>query len=274
MTAKLLDISIDEYFALEAFSSSVAKTLISRSPAHARAGFRKAPTKAMERGDVIHKLLLGKGKDFEVLQFGDYKTKAAQTARDTAREQGRVPILAHQIETAALAAESVRVQLADRGIILDGLSEQALTWIEHTEFGDVKCKALFDHVWPDTGLALDIKSTHSAAPQDVERTAESFNYGVQWAAYTRGLASLDRSLEGRVAMAFVFCETEDEPYAVNVCEPDGAFRELGERRWLRAVREWARCTRDNNWPAYGTAVTPITAPPWALAREGYSTDER
>jgi hypothetical protein len=61
---------------------------------------------------------------------------------------------------------------------------------------------------------------------------------------------------------------------MNVCEPDGIFRELGERRWIRAVTEWARCTAENRWPSYGTTVNPITAPTWALAREGYPADDR
>ena len=274
MTAAFLDISPDEYFALDAFSSSAAKIVIARSPAHARAGYRKAPTKAMDRGDVIHKLLLGKGKDFEVIQHGDYKTKAAQEKRDAARAKGLTPVLAHHFESHCLAAESIRVQLADRGIVFDGLSEQAITWIEHTEFGDVTCKALFDHVWPEAGMILDIKTTENAAQSAIERTAENLNYGIQYAAYTRALAALDPGLVGRVAFAFAFCEVDEEPYAVNLCEPDGVFRELGERRWLRAVREWARCIRDNHWPTYGTAINPLSAPPWALAREGYATDER
>lgn len=273
MTATLLDVTPDEYHAIDAFSSTAAKTMISRSAAHARAGYRKKPTKGMDRGDVIHRLLLGKGKDYEVIQAGDFKTKAAQVARDAARAAGRVPVLAEDFEDYCTAAERIRVELADRKIILDGLSEQAITWTEHTEFGDVLCRGMFDHVWVDIGMILDLKVTADAAPSSVERTSENLGYAIQAAAYTRALTALDPDLAGRVAFAFAFCEAED-PWAINVSEPDGVFRELGERRWLRAVREWARCTAENKWPSYGTAVNPITAPPWALAREGYSTDER
>lgn len=273
MTAKLLDITTDEYFALDAFSQSAAKTLIARSPAHARAGHRKTPTKAMERGDIIGRLLLGKGKDYHVVQASDWRTKAAQQQRDDARAKGLVPVLADDFEDYCIVAESIRVQLADRNIILDGQSEQQITWAEHTEFGDVTCKGMFDHVWLDTGAIIDLKTTADAAPSAVERTAENLGYAIQCAAYTSALTKLDPNLAGRVAFAFVFAET-DEPYAVNVCEPDGIFRELGERRWQRAVREWARCIRDNHWPTYGTAINPITSPPWALAREGYTADER
>lgn len=270
----LLDVTPDEYHALDAFSSSAAKLTIARSPGHARVGYRKKPTKAMDRGDIIHRLLLGKGKDFHVVQAGDWRTKAAQQQRDQAREQGLVPVLAEDFEAHCTAAESIRVQLADRGIVLDGRSEQAITWTERTEFGDVTCKGLFDHVWPDKGVIIDIKTTSDASPSAVERTSENLGYAIQRAAYVRALTALDPSLAGRVAFAFVFCEVDDEPYAVNVCEPDGVFCELGERRWLRAVNTWARCLRDNHWPTYGAAVNPLSAPSWALSREGYTTDER
>lgn len=273
MTAQLLDIPPEEYFELDAFSSTAAKTIHLQSPAHARAGYRKVPTKAMDRGDVFHKLLLGKGKDFEVIPHVDYKTNAAKEKRDAARAQGKTPILAHQRESAAAAAEMIRAELAARDIVLDGRSEQVITWTESTKYGDVPCKAMLDHVWLETGVIVDIKTTENAAPVAVERTAENLGYGIQWAAYTRALAALDPSMVGRIAFAFVFCEIEEEPFALNVCEPDGAFQELGNRRWRRAVTAWAKCLRDNKWPSYGTAVNPISAPTWALARESTVTDE-
>ena len=203
MTAQLLDLPTDKYFALDAFSQSAAKTLINRSPAHARAGYRKTPTKAMERGDIIGRLLLGKGKDFEPIQAANYQTNAAKAKRDAAREQGLVPVLAHDLENYCLAAESIRVQLAERGIILDGQSEQQVAWTERTEFGDVTCKGMFDHVWLDTGIIIDLKTTADASPSAVERTAENLGYAIQYTTYTHTLTTLDPGLAGKVAFAFV-----------------------------------------------------------------------
>lgn len=271
--AQLLDITPAEYHALDAFSSSVAKTVIKQSPAHARAGFRKTPTKPMESGDILHHLVLGKGKDFEPIDAKDYKTDKAKAARDAAREAGKVPVLVADLEEYRVTAEKVRQQLADRGIVLDGRSEQAITWIEHTEFGDVPCKALLDHVWEDKGLILDLKMTADASPAAVERTSENLGYGIQRAAYTRALVALRPEFEGKAGFAFAFCEYDD-PWAINVAEPDGLFCELGERRWLRAVREWAKCRRDNVWPSYGTAINPLSAPTWALSRESLQPGEQ
>lgn len=272
MSGRLLNIPGDDYFDLDAFSASAAKTLISRSPAHARAGYRKKPTKAMERGDIIGRLLLGAGKDYEVVNAKNFQTNAAKDARDAIRARGNVPVLVDDLEEYHVATEAIRVQLAERDIILDGVSEQAITWTEHTEYGDVACKGRFDHVWPDIGVILDLKVTHDASPLSVEKTAENLGYAIQSAAYSRALAAFDPELAGRVSFAFIFAEAE-APYAVNISEPDGIFRELGERRWSRAVATWAKCIRDNHWPSYGPNANPITAPQWALRNEGYTSEE-
>jgi hypothetical protein len=274
VSAKLLDVTADEYHAIEAFSSSTAKIVLERSPGHARIGLKKKPTKSLDGGNIIHRLLLGKGKGFDVIQHGDYKTKAAQAKRDAARDAGLVPVLAHEMEGYATAAEAIRVQLADRGIVLDGVSEQAITWVEKTPHGDVLCKGMMDHVWPDVGIILDIKTCEDASQAAIERAAEKYNYAVQSTAYSRALVALDPDLAGRVAFSFAFCETS-EPHAVNVTEPDGPFQELGLRRWLRAVNIWAECAARNHWPTtYGANVNPLSPPSWALAREGFTADER
>jgi hypothetical protein len=132
---------------------------------------------------------------------------------------------------------------------------------------------MMDHLTADRLLIYDLKIVESAAPESIERSAESFGYAIQWAAYTSGHAKVFPHLAGRTQMRFVFAEAEP-PHAVNIVVPDGVFREIGERRWRRAVNEWGRCLRDNAWPAYGTGINTISAPPWALAREGYTYEER
>jgi hypothetical protein len=266
MTAQLLDIDPDEYHKRPELSSTLAKTLNAKSPLHAKLERGKPPTKAMDRGKIIHRLLLGKGSAFEVCHFGDWKTKAAQAARDNARARGLVPVLACDFEEYNVAAEAIRVQLAERGIELDGDSELAMTWEEPSQHGPVACRAMFDHIWIDRGLILDFKVTECAAPSSVERTAENLGYAIQAAAYTRALAALRPSLAGRVGFLFAFVEP-DEPHAINLSTPDGSFLELGERRWRRAVETWAECVATDTWPSYGASVNTIFPPGWALARE-------
>jgi hypothetical protein len=273
MSARILEVSPDDYHQLPGLSASTAKVLLAQSPLHAKARHAQKPTKGMDMGTVGHRLVLGKGKAYEVLAFGDYKTNAAKAARDAARANGLVPILEDDFAKANRMAEACRVQLLERDVILDGASELAIEWTEPTIHGDVLCRGMLDHVWLDTGVILDLKFTSDAAPSSVERTAENLGYAVQEAAYLRGLTQLRPELAGRIRFLFGFCE-DSEPFAMNLTASDGVFRELGERRWLRAVNEWARCTKNDTWPGYGTSINHITAPAWALAREGYSTDER
>jgi hypothetical protein len=265
-----LDISPDEYFALERFSSSTAKVLLAQSPLHARAALKKKPTKLMDRGSVIHRLLLGKGKDYAVVQHGDWRTNAAKAARDAARAEGLVPVLAEDFEEYCTAAEAIRVRLADMGLVLDGASELAFEWTEATPHGDVQCKGMADHVWLDTGRILDLKIIDDAAPARVERSAASLDHAVQHAAYTRALARIDPALVGRVQFLFAFCEP-GEPHDVNLSEPDGVFRELGEQRWLRACATWANCVAEDRFPGHGVNV--LNAPIWQLRNEGFTPEE-
>ncbi len=272
MTARILDILPDEYHTRPGLSASIATTLITRSPLHAHAehpcfgGKGKTPTREMDFGTVGHALVLGKGKQFESLDFDDWKTRAAQAARKHARDAGKVPILAHHLTRAEACAEAVVRQLGERGIALNGQSELAIEWEEASRLGPVLCRAMFDHVWLTAGVILDLKIVGNAEISQLERSAERFGYGIQSAAYKSALADLDSRHAGRVRFLFAFVES-DEPYAMNLTEPDGMLRELGERRWRRAVETWATCIKTNEWPGYGRSVNKLSAPAWALARE-------
>lgn len=272
--AEILSCSADEYHTLPGLSFSIAATLHARSPLHAYAqhpclgGKGKRPTRLMDRGAIIHRLVLGKGADFAPLAFDDYRTNAAKAARDAARAAGKIPVLESELRACLATAQAIAKRLNERGIKLTGASEVPVRWWEPSRHGPVECRGMIDHLWLTSGRLLDLKVVQSAAPASVERSAESFGYGIQWAAYTRAVSALRPDLAGRIEMLFAFCEAE-EPHAVNLCRPDGIFRELGERRWLRAVERWSECMTTDTWPGYGEDINPISAPQWALQREDF-----
>ncbi len=247
MSAQILNISPDEYYARPGFSQSVAKVLLAKSPLHAKAAISKAPTKLMDRGNILHRLLLGKGHDYEVIQHSNWMTKDAKAQRDAARDKGLVPVLAHDFEDHCIAAEAIRVRLSDMGINLDGCSEVAFTWTESTPHGDVVCRGMADHLWLGSGRILDLKIIDNAAPTNVEKSAANLDHAVQHAAYTRAIGQIRPDLIGRIQFLFAFCEP-GEPHDVNLSEPDGVFREIGVQRWLRAVNTWAECVAEDRFP--------------------------
>ena len=271
MTARILEVDAEAYHALDLFSPSVATTLINRSPLHAMTMSGKPPSKVMDRGSVMHAMILGDGKPFKVLDFKDWRTDKAKDAREAARREGFVPILKEDHDDAKEAAIAILSRLKSMGVRLDGKSEAAIEWEESTAHGPVKCKTMLDHLRLDAGEMLELKIVDDASPDRCERTAENLGYAIACAARTRALTALRSSLAGRTRYRFLFCEAVP-PHAVYAPYPTGEFREIGERKWLRAVESWARCQASGKWTAY-EAHDSIHPPGWAMAKEGYASDE-
>jgi hypothetical protein len=272
VTARILDISPDAYHEQPGLSASLAATIIQRSPMHAKAqcpalgGKGRPPTATTDRGSVVHAIALGTGKKFAPVPFDDYRTDAAKATRDKYRAAGLIPLLHHELTAAEEIAANVTRQLTERGLSLTGRSELAIEWTEPSNTGPVLCRSMMDHVWLADGAILDLKITHDAASQTIERSAERYGYAIQAAAYTRALTALEPRHMGRVEFLFAFCEPE-EPYAMHVVRPCGAFAEIGERRWKRAVNIWGRCMETGKWPGYGDAIDYISPPAWAMHAE-------
>lgn len=267
--ARIVDCSPESYFDLDGFSQSTAKVMLERSPLHAKAANAKKPTKAMDRGSVVHSLVLGRGKKFVSLDFKDWRTNAAKDARESAAASGMIPMLASDLLEAEAIAASIRKQLAACDVALDGMSEVAMQWHEESKRGPVMCRGMLDHLRLADGVIYDLKISENAATSAFERTAANLGYDIQHAAYTSAVVALNPALVGRVQMYFIVAEPE-EPYAVNLLMPDGAFRELGARKWRRAVELWAQCCAENHWPGYGT-FNQLTAPLWALNKEEFAS---
>lgn len=276
MSAELIDALAEADYhadpcATPSLSSSIAKVMIDRSPAHAWQAHPKlgatprAPTATMDRGSLIHRLVLGAGASVARIDADSYRTKAAQAARDEARAAGRIPVLAHDLEAATDAAVAIRENIARQGIDLDGRSEVSCTWQEQAVHGPIWCRSRFDHLVESRATILDIKTTRSAHPNACARQVIDYGYDIQRAAYVRALERARPDLAGRVRFVFIFVETEP-PYAAVPAQLDAMLREYGERRWQRAVETWSQCLHTGYWPAYSTEPVRLAAPPWLMAR--------
>src|SRR5207245_8942784 len=174
MTARFLDVSAEQYHSdpcqQPSLSVSIATELILRSPLHAwqihprLGGLRRPTTEAMSDGTLIHALLLGKGEDrIAVLDVENFRTKAAQEARDAAIAIGRAVVKATDYEEAKGIVETLKGRIAKYGVVFDGLSEQVIEWHEPTEEdGDVLCRAMLDH------LAVRFSNVTDATGYDVQ----------------------------------------------------------------------------------------------------------
>ena len=267
----------DQYFAdpceTPSLSNSMAKVLLDQSPMHAwtshpRLGGKRrdTSTKTLDRGSLMHKLILGAGKRMVIVDAKDWRTNAAKEQRDAARLAGSIPVLKDDYDEAVIAAEEIGKRITDFGITLSGESEVAFAWEESVGgLSDDKiwARGMMDHLIlePEFNLAtiIDIKMIQSANPKKCVRQVLDYGYDVQQAAYRSGLSTIYPEFEGRIDFRFLFCEA-DAPYAVTPARLDGMLSHHGERRWFNAIKLWHKCMKNNAWPGYQDVT--LESPPW------------
>lgn len=256
-------------------NQSTANTILNRSPYHAwlehpkLGNKRRKATKVMDRGTVVHSILLGNRADIVVLDYDNYRTKAAQEARDRAAEQGETPVLRKDYEYWLKDAEKIKAELAgDFGIHFEGISEACIYWQDHAPNGEqVECRSMLDHLEIFNGHAhiYDLKTTTNASPGHVTKSIINYGYDVQAAAYIRAVTESDPSLAGRIDYTIVFIE--DSPaQAITPVKLSEGFLTVGRQKWDRALHIWEQCLRRNSWPCYADSTITLQPPDWYVAQ--------
>lgn len=259
-------------------SASIAKKVVQQSPYHAWLAHPKLgggvdySSAAMDRGTLIHSMILGHDTSkFVLIEADDYRTKAAKSARDSARAEGKTPVKIADYRDAEVIAEEVHADLLHQGIALGGESEIVLLWTEEVDGAEVQCRAMLDHMMWEIGLIIDFKTCESAHPESVRRALYNFGYDIQSAAYSSAYRKLFPDMAGREDFVFAFIECLDDnshrKSILQLYRPDGMARELGRSRWERGLRRWAECVKSGRWPAYGDGAIPLTPPGWVVRDE-------
>lgn len=265
-------------------SSSIAKVLHAQSPAHAWAAHPKLgrlprpPSATLDDGQILHAIVLGREDlDLEIVEADNFKTKAAQHARDAGRAEGRTPITRRAFDRMTEIAELfIRPQLPEAFQRIDPLdTEVSIFWDE----AGSRCRARVDLLdWEGPGATADIfdlKGTTNAHPDKVTRAVDDYGYAIQEAAYLSAWAAVFGA-SAPVTFTFLFIE-HAPPYVVTPVKLSEAWRTVGRQRWERAVELWSQClargTGRDAWPAYGPST--VTPPSWVISRElGIGRDDR
>ncbi|MCX5616017.1 PD-(D/E)XK nuclease-like domain-containing protein [Bombella sp. TMW 2.2559] len=251
-------------------SNSIAKVLLDQSPLHAR--FRhprlnidrtddSKPTKPMQKGSALHRLILGKGADIAHLPFRDYKSKIAREERDAAQAEGKIVLLEYEYEAVLACAEAARDQLMKRedcaAFFGQGQSEAVIAWRER----DIWCRGMVDFLPDDPRAPLfDLKgTTKSASPQEWSRSLAR-EYRTQDRFYARGMKAI-RGITPE-PMRFIVVEM-NAPYAVSVLTPAPSLRHVADENVSRAIRIWSECMKSGEWPGY-PHMAHVEAPAWLI----------
>jgi hypothetical protein len=266
------DMPTAEYFADPAPSASLSNSIVqilhTQSPRHAwqahsrlNPNYGESSSRRLDLGSVAHKLLLGKGREIQIISAPDFRTKIAQSERDLARAAGKLPVLTADYERALAMVEIARGSIAmckEVGRVFFSSAaqmESVAIWRE----GDCWARAMLDCT--DIGTVLDYKSCQNASPEYVRRHIYQMGYHIQRSWYLRGLDRIDPGGAGRRRFIFIFQEI-DEPHAVTFFEVDGAGAAMGDRSCDQAMRLWQECMRQNKWPAYDPLIHRAEMPTW------------
>lgn len=253
-------------------SSGIAKVLLSRSPLHAwyahprlNPDYEESEKAAFDLGSATHALVLEGADRMEVIDAADYRTKAAQEARDAARMAGKHPVLAKQyrdVQRMASIAKEAIDKCADLGGInlADGVSEQVVIWKE----GNAWCRSRPDWMSRDRRIQLSYKTTASSAnPSDFDRMIENMGYDLQDAFYLRGNRATGAP-EDSISLTLV--QENEAPYACAWVGLDPSFMAMADAKAATAIALWQKCINLNNWPGYSPRVHWISPPAYALAK--------
>lgn len=274
-----LDVPRDEYDAdpcpSPSLTQSIAKIILDRSLAHARLAhprlnpaFERNDDPKYDVGNVAHALMLGRGREIEVVIADDWRTKAAKEAREAAIQRGRIAVLARHYEAASDMVQAAARQLGDRGYDEDwNPAAAAAEVMAVADDAGVWLRSLIDWLPYHARRVWDYKTTAlSAAPWELSRRIVADGWDVQAAFHERILDLVDPDNAGR--REHLFCVQEDRPpYALTVARMSEAVMTMGRRKVQRARDAWAAAMSNNHWPAYPLDTALPEYPAWAMREE-------
>lgn len=252
------------------FSRSAAVDIL-QSPLHCYARHPKLGGRLeeetadhLDKGQLIHGLLLGEGVQVAIVQADDWRTKAAREARDEARAAGLLPVLEGHHVAAVEASTAIRQRLLELDVDLAAYSPEVTALWE--ESGGTACKARLDLLHLGLGMIDDLKVTEEINLGAFERGVRALGLDIQAHVYVRAVETIHPELAGRVSFRWLLCERKP-PYDVAVIPASPSIISLlGESRWRRALKLWRECLASGRWPGLGHRP-PMEARPFDLEAE-------
>jgi hypothetical protein len=275
-----------EYLQLPALSAGILHTLDSQSPAHAWFCSWLNPSRIADfndrsdTGSIAHSILLEGSEDCVcVIDPNDHpaeKTgnipdgwtnKSIRTARDAARCEGKIPVLAPHMVTIRSMVGSAQAYIGSlrttepaiwAAFYDGGESELTMLWDE----AGTLCRLRADRISADRAVIIDPKFCASAHPNAFGRQMATMGYAISGAWYRRGV----KALTG-VEPDYLFLAVEQEPpHLCSLIGIDPAWRAYGDAKVSRALRTWRECAERGVWPGYPARAAYPEIPAWLMAQ--------
>ncbi|QQM45115.1 PD-(D/E)XK nuclease-like domain-containing protein [Streptomyces liliifuscus] len=231
----------------------------------------QAPKREFDLGNAVHTAVLGEGHDIvEIVGFTDYKKADARALRDDAYAADKVPLLPKEKVQVDAMAKAVR-EHRDAGPLLApgvGRPERSIYWTDPAT--GVRCRVRPDWliVRPEITAIVDFKTTTDANPEACSKAIESYSYHQQGALYIDGVQAAGLAPEG--ARFFFVFQSKKAPYLITVRELKDQDQDIGRARNERALRIYADCVANDDWPDWTGPVDTIPQlgmPSWPTLRQ-------
>lgn len=261
-------------------SRSIIKMLISGCPAHAYYSHPKFnpncgdnSTDAMKFGTVCHSLFLEGVDVAERIDPEDYPGKkggipigwtndAIRSARDSAIDRGKIPLLSEDYDKAVTMVESAHRQLAESELGIKCLAEEGDSELSYfwKDREGVWGRVRPDWLSKDRVIMLDYKTTAQMAdPSAYSRNILATGIDIQGALYPRGVKSVD----GVEPKFIIMVQELSPPHLCSFISLSPQFIELGKSKMREGMSIWRECLASGEWAGYPKRICYLDMPAWA-----------
>lgn len=250
----------------ERVNASTLKTLIAKTPAHARAAWDtpQNETPALLLGRAVHCAVLEPetfNSRFAIAPKCDRRTSVGKQrfAEFEAEHAGKQIISEADAEIIAGISQSIAAHPIASKLFNAGAAE-VTGYFSDPETG-VKCRIRPDYLRADDSIIVDLKTTTDASRDSFQRAIHQYGYALQAAFYSHG----HKQITGEPLSDFLFVAVEKaQPFACAVYRLDEAALEQGQRQMRRALALWGGCLESGRWPGYSERIESISLPNWAF----------
>lgn len=255
----------EEYHAGAGVSKTRLWELYNKTPFHARYGAPKE-SHAFDIGAAAHIAILEPELVESSVLKGpvDRRGNKWQSALDEAEATNKLLLTESDYEMMLLlrdVADTVpELQVMRRG---NPIIERSAYYEDPT---GITIRTRPDIYSPELRLMADIKCMADASPQAFAKHVGNFGYHVQDALYSD---VWEKAGGGQVDAFFFIVFEKSDPPCVAVYELDAPTKAEGHAIYRAAVERWAECERNNDWPAYGSGIQPISLKKWDYKETEY-----
>jgi hypothetical protein len=259
-----------DYLKLRAFNAGGAK-LILQSPRHFWAERidpnRKpiVPTPAMQFGSAVHLAVLEPGRlagEIVIVpdDAPDRRSKAGKEwwANFDKTGAGRIVMSIDDYLRMRLTAAAVHDSPVAMSLLADSVTEHTIVWVDRET--RIECKSRLDSLRHDRRLIVDLKTAADASPDSFSRSIHGFGMHIQAAVYCDAVLA---ESSGLIDPQYVWIVAETKPpHNVAIYRASDKMIQRGRDLFRRAIRIYAECLENDDWPGYPDIVQEIDLPPW------------